>query len=188
MRLDAGGYSGTTISTNSISDNDGNGVRLTAATGPVSIADNLKIDLNGLNGVYAENSTTVSIAGNSIVGNTNHGVSVGGGSGVIDDNDIEDNGGNGVMLAGGYDVSDNAIYANKSDGIQVDAGSYTGTGSSPTTIYQNTANGIFLNADSGTIGGLLVGAGQREPSRLATRSTKTPTTASWRGRAPTPAR
>jgi len=69
---------------------------------------------------------------------------------------------NGIWFKGGSTdstISGFTIKANGGDGVRFDAGIYAGTAIQGNEIESNTLNGIFLNANSGSIDYLLVGAG-----------------------------
>jgi hypothetical protein len=163
IQLGPGSYAGTVIQGNAVSFNDGAGI--TFALGEGGSATGLtigglaagmgnEISGNGTAGIVAlaGTYTGTTILGNAIRINTSHGVSLAPAAGTITG-----------LTVGGASSAVNRITGNGGDGVNVQAGTYTGTSVRANTISDNTGAGIRLAPGGGSLTALAVGGSSQSP-------------------------
>jgi parallel beta-helix repeat protein len=157
---------GLTISNNTISDYQSNGMALSgvglgvdvfgntlSGAGAASVIAQRGIEINSgasgsvhgntisgnSRGIFSSGSAGVLIEGNDVSGSNESGISASGGSATINANSIHDNSGNGVGIGPGvFTVTHNFITGNQHDGIFIDA---TADGASSLVIRHNSISG-----------------------------------------------
>lgn len=156
IQLGPGGYSATLIQGNRISFNDAAGIAFALAAGNAtgltiggaSAGAGNTIIGSGTAGILvsAGTYTGTSILGNAIRANTTHGVSLAPAGGTV-----------AGLAVGGNPAAVNAITGNSGDGVNVQAGTYTGTAIQANTISDNAGAGIRLAPGGGSLTALAVG-------------------------------
>lgn len=145
------GLSGThaaqlTIENSSVSQNLGEGVFLTASRADIK---NAEIDSNAMNGIHAQGSSTIAMAGgmSRVTGNGQNGILVEESTATIADCKVSGNQENGVSAASGSQtaVRDSTVSDNEAEGAVATGATLTIENS---TLRGNAANGIHVLARS----------------------------------------
>jgi len=168
IALEGGTFTGTKITTNTISLNSQNGILATSGVtgltiGGTTTGDANTFSLNG-NGLFFQPGTYTSttVQGNTITNNNSNGVLLGSTGGAL----------TGLTIGGATATAANAVSFNRQNGIQVSQGSYSSTLIQGNTIESNGGYGIQL-APAGqsltglTIGGTTAGQGNTIASNAA---------------------
>jgi hypothetical protein len=163
IQLGPGSYANSVIQGNAIAFNDAAGI--TFALGDNGSATGLtigglaagmsnEISGNGTAGILAVAGTYTgtSIFGNAIRSNTSHGVSLAPAGGTL-----------AGLAVGGMNAAVNRISGNAGDGVNVQAGTYTGTVVRANRISDNTGAGIRLAPGGGSLTALAVGGSSQSP-------------------------
>ena len=160
IQFGPGDYSGTVVQGNTISFNNAAGINLAVGGGSATglmigggaAGAGNEISGNGTAGILASAGTYTgtSIVGNSIRTNATHGVSLApAGSGITG------------LTVGGVNSAMNKITANSGDGVNVQAGTFTGTVVQANEISLNSGAGVRLAAGGGSLAGLAVGGSKQ---------------------------
>jgi len=140
---------GALIDDNTIYNNDGDGIEVEQSgelRNIISISNN-SITYNGNAGIMLRGAAI--IQGNTIENNDAEGIATTEGvSGIqiTNNNEINDNGTNGIMIEGNSSatISDNTINENGGNGIQA----YGSVTLSSNLVYMNNANGLYLTGSA----------------------------------------
>ena len=162
IQFGPGDYSGTVVQGNTISFNNAAGINLAVGGGSATATGLMigggvagagnEISGNGTAGIVASAGTYTgtSIVGNSIRTNATHGVSLAPAGGGITG-----------LSVGGMNSAMNKITANSGDGVNVQAGTFTGTVVQANQISLNTGAGVRLAPGGGSLAGLAVGGSKQ---------------------------